>query len=84
MTICSPGPVATGSADAPRVVYGAAGLMHTHTATSAAGKSRMQTERVAEWVGAAAYHGLEECRISKQPVLALSESLVHAVFVSCT
>lgn len=71
VTICCPGPIATGTDGKLRNVYGASALVQ-HAETSAAVKKRMDPARTAAWIGAAAYHGLDEAWISKQPVLALS------------
>ena len=73
VTICCPGPIATGNDGKPRGVYGASGLVQ-QVETSAAAKKRLDPAATAAWIGAAAYHGLDEAWISRQPVLFLSAS----------
>lgn len=71
VTICCPGPIATGNDGKPRSVYGASGRVD-HAETSAGGKKRLDPAAAAAWIGSAAYHGLDEAWISRQPVLFLS------------
>ena len=56
VTICCPGPIATGNDGKPRSVYGASGLVQ-QAETSAAAKKRLDPAATAAWIGAAAYHG---------------------------
>lgn len=71
VTICCPGPIATGNDGKPRTVYGASGAVQ-QAETAAAALKRLDPAATAAWIGAAAYHGLDEAWISRQPVLFLS------------
>ena len=74
VTICCPGPVATGSPDQPRSIYGGTGLVASHSRDS---KKRMSPARVAELIGSATYHKLDECWIARHPVLLMGELFVQ-------
>lgn len=67
VTICCPGPIATGSETTPRVVYGADGLIvQNNTGRS---NNRLAPQRCAELIANAMAHKLDECWISRHPVL---------------
>lgn len=66
MTIVCPGPISTGSPDAPRVVYGAEGLISQPQHGS---KGKVSPARCARLVADAAAHGVQEAWIAKHPVL---------------
>jgi len=66
VTLCCPGPIATGADGAPRNIFGAAGRI-VHNNTGAA--QRIAPGRAAALVIAAMAHGLDECWIARQPVL---------------
>ncbi|KXZ46596.1 hypothetical protein GPECTOR_42g807 [Gonium pectorale] len=68
VTICCPGPVATGSEEAPRVVYGPTGRI-VQNATGAA--NRLDPARAAQLIANAAAHGVDEAWMAKHPVLAV-------------
>ena len=70
VTICCPGPVATGSPDQPRSIYDGRGLITTHSGDS---KKRMSPARVAELIGSATYHKVDECWIARHPVLLMGK-----------
>ena len=78
VTICCLGPIATGTDDQPRNVYGGSGLQPA----SDSANNRLSATEAAAWVGAAAHHGLERAWISKQPVLSLGAQRLHACLVS--
>eukprot|EP00887_Chlorella_sp_A99_P004887 scaffold4.g4887.t1 len=67
VTLCCPGPLATGTEARPRVVYGASGLI-TQAATGLS-KRRVGAGRAAQLIATAAYHKLDECWIAFHPVL---------------
>ncbi|KAG2484642.1 hypothetical protein HYH03_016595 [Edaphochlamys debaryana] len=68
VTICCPGPVATGSAETPRVVYGPNGrIVQNNTGSS----NRHDPARTAELIASAAAHGVDEAWIARHPVLAV-------------
>ena len=75
VTICCPGPVATGSPDQPRSIYGGTRLVTSHSRDS---KKRMSPARVAELIGSATYHKLNECWIARHPVLLMGEMLCQS------
>ncbi|GFR45808.1 hypothetical protein Agub_g7264 [Astrephomene gubernaculifera] len=68
VTLCCPGPLATGSEEAPRVVFGPTGRI-VQNATGAA--NRLEPGRAAQLIAAAAAHGLDEVWIARHPVLAV-------------
>ncbi|KAL0036520.1 hypothetical protein WJX77_011154 [Trebouxia sp. C0004] len=68
VTICCPGPVATGSPEQPRAIYNGAGLITTNSSNKGSSK-RMSPPRVAELIGKATYHRVDECWIARHPVL---------------
>ncbi|PNW86961.1 hypothetical protein CHLRE_02g103100v5 [Chlamydomonas reinhardtii] len=68
VTMCCPGPVATGSEETPRVVYGANGrIVQNNTGAS----NRLDPARAAQLIASAAAHGVDEAWIAKHPVLAV-------------
>lgn len=73
MTICCPGPVATGSPEQPRAIYDGTALMATSSSDKGSSK-RMSPPRVAQLIGTAAYHRLDECWIARHPVLLMGET----------
>ncbi len=73
VTICCPGPVATGSPDQPRAIYSGTGLI-TKSSNEKESSKRMVPARVAELIGKAAYHKLDECWIARHPVLLMGET----------
>jgi dehydrogenase/reductase SDR family protein 7 len=75
VTICCLGPIATGTAEQPRNVYGASGLQPAVDS----GSNRLSDTEAAAWLGAAIHHRLDRVWISKQPVLSLgAQRSVHA------
>lgn len=68
VTICCPGPVATGSPEQPRAIYNGTGLISTSGSDKGSSK-RMSPPRVAQLIGKATYHKLDECWIARHPVL---------------
>ena len=73
VSLCCPGPAATGSAKQPRSIYSGTGLITT--ASSDKGSStRMAPARVAELIGRAAYYKVDECWIARHPVLLMGET----------
>lgn len=66
VTLCCPGPIATGSGDTPRNIFGAQGrIVQNNTGSS----NRIAPERCARLIAAAMAHGLDECWIARHPVL---------------
>ena len=70
VTIACPGPVATGTEDAPRNVFSSEGLTAKHEERGGS-KKRLSPTRVAELIARAAYNRLDMCWIAKHPVLLL-------------
>lgn len=71
VTLCCPGPVATGSQESPRVVYGPkARIVQNATGSS----NRLDPARAAHLIANAAAHGVDEAWIARHPVLAMGES----------
>ncbi|KAL0052302.1 hypothetical protein WJX82_011685 [Trebouxia sp. C0006] len=68
VTICCPGPVATGSLEQPRAIYNGTGLI-TASSSDKGSSKRMSPPRVAELIGKATYHRVDECWIARHPVL---------------
>ncbi|EFJ41781.1 hypothetical protein VOLCADRAFT_83968 [Volvox carteri f. nagariensis] len=68
VTICCPGPVATGSEELPRVVYGPAGRIVQNATGSS---NRLDPARAAQLIASAAAHGVDEAWIAQHPVLAM-------------
>lgn len=76
VTICCPGPMATGSDATPRVIFGATGrIVHNNTGVSS---SRMDPGKAALYIAAAALEGLDECWIARHPVLAIGAAVIRA------
>ena len=73
VTLCCPGPAATGSPSQPRSIYSGTGLITTASSDKGSSK-RMAPARVAELIGKAAYYRVDECWIAKHPVLLMGES----------
>lgn len=73
VTIACPGPIATGTDDKPRVIFGADGVQAPPTpgAPKRSKKGRLDPGRCAELVLAAAHHGVDEAWLSRHPVLLL-------------
>lgn len=71
VTVCCPGPFASGLDGKPRVVYGAEGPIEQ--ANTGLSKKRVPAWRVAELIAAAAYHELDECWIAYHPVLLMGK-----------
>ncbi|KAK9861783.1 hypothetical protein WJX84_007658 [Apatococcus fuscideae] len=69
VTICCPGPIAATQEGQMRAVWGAQGL--TSKPAQVGSGSRQHSSRVASLIGTATYHGLQECWISKHPILIL-------------
>lgn len=83
MTVCCPGPVATGLPNQPRAIYNGTGLMVTSSSSSQKESSkRMAPARVAELIGKAAYYQLDECWIARHPVLLMGRHSKLGVFAS--
>lgn len=74
VSLCCPGPAATGSPNQPRSIYSGTGLITTASSSKDSSK-RMAPARVAELIGKAAYYKVDECWIAKHPVLLLGEPL---------
>ena len=72
VTICCPGPVATGSPEQPRAIYNGTGLI-TASSSDKGSSKRMSPPRVAELIGKATYHRVDECWIARHPVLLMGE-----------
>ncbi|CAK0786872.1 hypothetical protein CVIRNUC_010086 [Coccomyxa viridis] len=70
VTIACPGPVATGTEDAPRNIFSSEGLTVKHEEQGSS-KKRLSPARVAELIARAAYNRLDMCWIAKHPVLLL-------------
>lgn len=70
VTIACPGPVATGTEDAPRNVFSSEGLTAKHEERGGSRK-RLSPARAAELIARAAYNRLDMCWIAKHPVLLL-------------
>ncbi|GLI66405.1 hypothetical protein VaNZ11_010166 [Volvox africanus] len=68
VTICCPGPLATGSEETPRVVFGPTGRI-VQNATGAS--NRLNAARAAQLIACAAAHGVDEAWIALHPVLAM-------------
>ncbi len=76
VTIVCPGPISTGSPDAPRGIYGPTGLQQTAAGAGAgSSKGKVTPERCAELIANATAHGVDEAWIAKHPVLLLGEGL---------
>jgi dehydrogenase/reductase SDR family protein 7 len=73
VTIACPGPIATGTVDKPRVIFGADGVQAPPApgAPKRSKKGRLDPGRCAELVLAAAGHGVDEAWLSRHPVLLL-------------
>jgi len=71
VTMCHPGPIATGVAGQVRSLYGSGGLL-TEVEDQAKVKQRQSPQRVATLVLMAAYHNLDTCWIAQHPVLLLA------------
>lgn len=68
VTMCCPGPVATGSATTPRVVFGPTGqIVKNDTGAS----NRSDPTRAAQLIANAVAHGVDEAWIARHPVLAM-------------
>ena len=67
VTVCCPGPLATGGDGKPRVVYGRDGLIQQ--AATGMSSRRVSAPAAAQLLATAAYHGLDECWIAYHPVL---------------
>lgn len=68
VSLCCPGPTATGAPNQPRSIYSGTGLITTASSDKASSK-RMAPARVAELIGKAAYYKVDECWIANHPVL---------------
>eukprot|EP00879_Flechtneria_rotunda_P020883 GHRR01021988.1.p1 GENE.GHRR01021988.1~~GHRR01021988.1.p1 ORF type:complete len:353 (+),score=105.84 GHRR01021988.1:292-1350(+) len=69
VTICCPGPVATGTRDAPRMIYGPTGPIQRIQKNDS---KRMDTERAAYLIAKAMAAGVPECWLARQPVLTMA------------
>jgi len=67
VTVCCPGPLATGFDGKPRIVFGSNGFIEQ--ASTGMSKSRVPVRTAAALILKAAYHGLDECWIAYHPVL---------------
>eukprot|EP00879_Flechtneria_rotunda_P032148 GHRR01035307.1.p1 GENE.GHRR01035307.1~~GHRR01035307.1.p1 ORF type:complete len:119 (+),score=24.86 GHRR01035307.1:77-433(+) len=70
VTICCPGPVATGTRDAPRMIYGPTGPIQRIQKNDS---KRMDTERAAYLIAKAMAAGVPECWLARQPVLTMGK-----------
>lgn len=75
VTMCHPGPIATGAKGQVRSLYGSEGLLRAPEPEAESGK-RLDPGRVAELIIRATYHGLDSCWIAKHPVLLLGEPTI--------
>lgn len=73
VTVCCPGPIATGSNEQPRVIFGADGILKNHVQTGAPGK-RMRVERAVELISRAIRHNLPICWIVQHPILLMGKT----------
>ena len=80
VTLCQPGPIATGVQGQVRSLYGSNGLLTESTESDAELQKRHSPGRVAELILRATYHGLDSCWIAKHPVLLLG--ILSAYFLS--
>jgi len=80
VTIACPGPIATGTDDKPRVIFGAEGVQAPPApgAPKRSSKGRLAPRRCAELVLAAAAHGVDEAWLSRHPVLLLMHVMQFA------
>lgn len=78
VTLCQPGPIATGVQGQVRSLYGSKGLLTESTESDAELRKRHNPKRVAELILRAAYHGLDSCWIAKHPVLLLGAPLLRS------
>ena len=70
VTVCCPGPIQTGSESSPRMVYGPRGLVQKHSTTGTGLSSkRLPATLVAELIGAATWHDMNEAWMAFHPVL---------------
>ena len=81
VTVCCPGPIAATHEGQMRAVWGAQGL--TSKPAQLGSGSRQHPSRVASLIGTATYHGLQECWISKHPILLLGRVCSHAMVQQC-
>ena len=72
VSLCHPGPMATGVAGQLRSLYGSEGLL-TEAEDPVKVKKRQSPRRVAQLILRAAYHGLDSCWICQHPILLLGE-----------
>lgn len=70
VTLVCPGPIATGTDDHPRQVFGPGGMQQKAKQTGLS-KSRVPPPRVVELIARAVFHRLDEVWIARNPVLAL-------------
>lgn len=70
VTVCCPGPIQTGSEATPRMVYGPRGLVQKHSTTGTGLSSkRLPAALVAELIGVATWHDMNEAWMAFHPVL---------------
>lgn len=79
VTVCCPGPLATGGDGNPRVVFGRDGLIQQ--ATTGISSNRLRPEVAADLICRAAYHGLDECWIAGHPVLLIGYLMQYLPWV---
>ena len=72
VSMCHPGPIATGTVGQVRSLYGSDGLL-TELEDQAKVKQRQSPQRVAQLILRAVYHELDSCWISQHPVLLLGK-----------
>lgn len=73
VTLCHPGPIATGADGQIRSLYGSSGLLTE--AEGGSNKARQSPKRVAALVLKACHHGLDSVWIAKHPVLLLGRAV---------
>ena len=82
VTLCHPGPVATGVGGQVRSLYGPQGQITVHEPEGYQ-KGRLGVKRVAQLILKAAYHNVESCWISTHPILLTGECSSTSVIHSC-
>lgn len=73
VTVCCPGPIATGTEEQPRVIFGAEGILTESVQTGRSGK-RMSIDRAVELISTAIKHNLPECWIVGHPILLVGKT----------
>jgi NAD(P)-dependent dehydrogenase (short-subunit alcohol dehydrogenase family) len=77
-TVFLPGPIATGTAAAPRAVYGSGGPKHLPPPSAAEAAKRLSPARAADLAVTAGAAGLPVAWAARQPILALAYAAQYA------